>query len=217
MSATRTGRATRVTRALSTIASASIAAGVGNGAAGRGSRRLSLPGLVCLCALICALPVVAQQAGSEVGPPGVADAQEAAGEPWAIMCRALAPGRTACGLVHRQVLESGGVLLALELAGLEAGLTPVLTMSAPLGTRLRDGIALSVDGRSLGVAAFTVCVQGGCLAQVSGEEMVARLQAGEVLEMRFVLDNGSDAGQAIALSVPLSGVTRAVETVRKPG
>ena len=169
-------------------------------------------GLLSGAVVALAGSVAAQDAGSAAVP-----GDSEAGEAWAIMCRALAPGRTACGLVHRQVLESGGVLLALELAGLEAGLTPVLTMSTPLGTRLRDGIALSVDGQALGDAAFTVCVQGGCLAQVSGEEMVARLQVGAALEVRFVLDNGSDAGQAIALSVPLSGVTRAVETVRGPG
>ena len=39
--------------------------------------------------------------------------------------------------------------------------------------------------------------------------MVARLQAGAALDMRLVLDNGSDAGHAIALSVPLSGGTPA--------
>ena len=138
------------------------------------------------------------------------------------MCLALAPGRTACSLVQRQVLENGAILMALEISGLEAaagggGTVPLLTLTAPLGTRLADGMFLSVDGAELGRLAFGICRQGGCVAQLAGEEMLARLRAGIALEVRFMLEVAPDRVEEVSLSAPLDGISRAVDMIRGAG
>ena len=179
MSSARIGGTTRIASSLRAIGSGWITSGVGNGVVCRVLRSLSLPG-ACLCVLICALPVAAQQAGSEAGPAEAtdADAQAAAGEgagsSWSIACRALGPGQTACSLAQRQVLETGAVLLQLDLVGVDGRVPPALLITTPLGTHLADGVALSVDEAPLGEAVFDQCRQQGCTARFASGDLVAR-------------------------------------------
>lgn len=162
-------------------------------------------------ALATGVPLVAQEAAPAVeaavaGEPPPSD-------PWAMVCQALGPGATACGLIQRQTLEGGGVLLVLELAGLEPDRTPLLVVTTPLGTRLRDGVVLTVDGTDLARLSFEVCRQTGCVAQVSGSEVLERLRAGAAMGVRFMLETGTGEGQEIALSAPLAGIARGVDRV----
>lgn len=164
-----------------------------------------------------------EAAGGGVLPPGAPEtAKEERSAPWAIVCQALGPGRTACGLLQRQVLEGGGVLLTLEISGLEAGRDgsasePVLTLTTPLGTRLRDGLLLTVDGAELARLSFDMCLQVGCVAQLAGEAMLDRLRAGAELAVRFGIDTGGGAVEELTLSAPLTGISRGVDVVRGRG
>jgi invasion protein IalB len=161
-------------------------------------------------------PASAQESAANVPATSAAAGSEIA-DPWAMACRALGPGETVCGLMQRQTLENGGVLLVLELAGLEAERTPVLVVTTPLGVRLRDGVSLEVGSDYQQTLAFEICRQGGCIARISGEDMLGQLRAGAAMEVRFTLEAGAPEAQPITLTAPLAGITRSVDLIRGAG
>jgi invasion protein IalB len=147
--------------------------------------------------------------------PPVSDVTGAQGAspPWGIACRALAPGRTQCSLFHRQVLESGQQVLALELVGLGKGETPGLLITLPLGISLSLPPAITVDGTAPEPApGWLACTEQGCLARTEGAAMLDALTAGRTLKL--VAQTAGQGAQPLSFDIPLAGLASGLAAIR---
>jgi invasion protein IalB len=136
----------------------------------------------------------------------------ATSEPWGIACKALAPGKTACSLFHRQVTQQRAQIMAIEVIGISGDL-PALLLTAPLGTRLNDAPILSIDGQALGAQpSWRACTSEGCLARLDDPEILGRLAAGRTLQVTLPIT--TETAGDITLDVPLSGFAAALKTIQ---
>jgi invasion protein IalB len=82
-------------------------------------------------------------------------------------------------------------------------------MLLPFGLRLNAGVSMALDDEPLGESvAFTTCTQQGCLAPFAAEgDALAALQAGQVLKIGSV----SNEGENVIFAVSLAGFTSALD------
>jgi invasion protein IalB len=75
----------------------------------------------------------------------------------------------------------------LSLVLTRDGDSEILVLRAPLGLLLAEGVAVEVDGRTLGRLAFLTCEDDGCVAPVRLEDSLgSALRGGRVLELTLV-------------------------------
>lgn len=101
--------------------------------------------------------------------------------------------------------DSGQRVLSLALRSGADG-SAALTMIAPFGLRLSEGIAIDIAEDRLAQIAFRTCLPAGCIASAELDPTaLTRLSAASEAQ---VLMTG-DAGQALSLTVSLTGFAAA--------
>lgn len=85
-----------------------------------------------------------------------------------------------------------------------------IQITTPLGTVLRAGINVVIDGAEPRTGVFEVCVPSGCVVRdVMSEEFLARLKAGNTAKMTFgVVQQGQ-----LNVSISLKGFTKAFKAL----
>lgn len=154
-----------------------------------------------LAVALTASTVAAQSAGG--GP----DLIEETYRDWILRCETVAgdPQTT----LHTQVCE-----MAQELSEAEASQRvlrtsllatndgPVLTLLAPFGLRLSEGVTLSAGEQVIATLPFRTCLPHGCIATAQLDPTtLARLEAGGMIDVVLI----ADAGQPVVLAVSLDG------------
>jgi len=100
--------------------------------------------------------------------------------------------------------ESGQRILTAALRPTEDGAS--LTLVAPFGLLLDEGLGIAVDGTDLAEARFRTCLPGGCLSVVALDQArTDRLIAGQVATVRMRDTDGKD----VSLTIPLTGFAAA--------
>jgi invasion protein IalB len=158
--------------------------------------------------------------------PGLAAAQDTAQQAptetvkathgaWEVVCSTASPDD--CRL--RQVGETADgkkVLIVYigKLDGVKAdngkNIPAAIRITTPLGTILRQGLKVQIDGGEKQNAFFEVCIPSGCMvSDAISEEYLARLKAGNVAKMSFnVLQQG-----ALEVNISLKGFTKAFKAL----
>lgn len=150
--------------------------------------------------------------------PGAATAQDASGpdslteayKDWSVICRkADGAERRSCEMTQQLRRNEGGqrVFRIAVQPGTEDGGSTIV-MVAPFGLLLSEGVRLSIGETALASGGFTTCLPMGCIARAEVDAAaIARMKAGEEMTARMQ----TTTGQAVALSLSLSGFTAAWE------
>lgn len=158
-------------------------------------------GALALCSLVFFMPVsslIAQdrQFGS-----------------WGLACQALGPGRTRCALFQRFIREDGGVLAEVQIVGLEAGQTPALAITVPLGALLPSGIETNFESGVGRLVEFDRCLQRGCSARLAFDDLLQRLEQDSSMQISYELGQEGDP-RPVVIPVSLVGVREGVAAIR---
>lgn len=139
---------------------------------------------VFLLALGLAGPAAAQTAAQTAAPPAVGvqpeqDALRATHGDWELRC-AEGGAQEVCYLSQVLNNEEGDPLLRAVVRRIDGGRAQaILTVQAPLGVVLPEGLAMSIDGSEPQAAPFLYCLPNGCYAQVAvAQEGLNRLRRG---------------------------------------
>ena len=152
--------------------------------------------------------------------PGPSAAQDTAQETetvkathgaWDIVCATAKPDQ--CTLRQIGKTADGKKILVVHIRKLDGVKTQdgktfpaAIQITTPLGTILRAGVTVKVDGGEPRTGVFEVCIPSGCiLRDPMSEDFLASLKAGKVANMSFnVLQRGT-----LSVSISLKGFTKA--------
>ncbi|MHA1529740.1 MAG: invasion associated locus B family protein [Alphaproteobacteria bacterium] len=85
-----------------------------------------------------------------------------------------------------------------------------IQITTPLGTILRAGVAVKIDGGEPRTGAFEICLPSGCIIRdPMSEEFLANLKAGKAANMTFTL---LQLGE-LSVSISLKGFTKAFKAL----
>lgn len=165
------------------------------------------PCLALLLFLGLAMPASAQMLSGGPLRPGAPQAAVGAKverhRDWLLVCADGAPN-AACELQPAVAETEGPRAPAVVIVRPEAGVVPVLVVRTPLEMLLAEGIALSVDGSTLGRLAYQTCDAGGCVAPIRLEGPLAATMRGG---LTMVLRSVSRDGEATITRLSLLGLT----------
>ncbi len=145
---------------------------------------------------------------AEVGPDRVIEQYKG----WTLTCQssAAADGAAAAQLesctMEQSVRDSksGATVMKIAIAAGRAAPEPKGTIIGPFGVDLAQGVDLSVDGAPAGKLGYRTCVQGGCIADLSLDEVrLAAFRGGETLVV--TIRPADNPEKDIALTFPLAG------------
>lgn len=134
---------------------------------------------------------------------------------WDVVCTTAKPDQ--CRL--RQVGETadGKKALIVHIGKLTDAKTQdgksipaAVRITTPLGTILRAGVKIQIDGAEPQTGAFEVCIPSGCIvSDAISDEYLARLKAGTAMQMTFnVLQQGT-----VTVDISLKGFTKAFKAL----
>ena len=112
-----------------------------------------------------------------------------------------------CVLTSEARRENGDFVASAVVVQQDGGKT-VLRMGVPLGVVLFKGVDAAVDKGPAASGSYTVCLPGGCLADVNSPPgLLDQLRKGKSLSLQWTAADGSDASCA----VPLDGFAAALD------
>ena len=163
--------------------------------------------------LVLAFPiaVMAQATGQQEQQDQSVDTVKATHGDWDVVCLTADPKQ--CRLRQVGMTADGKRALVVHIAKLDGVKTQdgkiipaAIRVTTPLGTILRAGLKVQIDGAEPQTGGFEVCVPSGCIvSEPISEEFLKRLQAGNVAKMSFnVLQQG-----ALNVNISLKGFTKA--------
>ncbi|MGE0847558.1 MAG: invasion associated locus B family protein [Flavobacteriaceae bacterium] len=167
--------------------------------------------------LLVAAALAAMPSSPQAGelPGGASSLNETHGN-WRVSCRT-PEGEVRCVIAQNQVRgEQRQRVLAIELRSAQDGKAAEGTLVLPFGLKLDDGVKLAVDEAApFATLRFSTCLPAGCLVPLTfGPATVAALRQGKAVK---VMVAASDNGKAIALSIPLSGFSSALDRIAELG
>lgn len=126
---------------------------------------------------------------------------------WLVRCARVADAATgaearACEVSQELIQAETGQRILSAAFRREADGTAALTLIAPFGLNLADGVTLSVDGAELARIPFRTCLPRGCIATATLDSAALdRLGAGTQTGIGLV----ADGGEPLALNLSLAG------------
>lgn len=130
---------------------------------------------------------------------------------WQIVCPANEPAEC----VMRQVGKTPGgqdalIVLVTKLDGVTAqdgqAVPAAIRIITPLGSILRAGVQVQIDGSEPMTGSYEVCVPRGCVVEDPiSEEFLGRMKAGAVARMTFALVQQGE----VTVDISLNGFTKA--------
>ena len=133
---------------------------------------------------------------------------------WTYQCKALEASQTEAGRacqVSQELRQSqtGSRILSAAYT------SEKLTIIAPFGVKLREGVKAMAGEHELPIGSFTTCLPSiGCIAELDlGAEGLSRLLSAETLGVRLV----SAAGQQIQVNLSLDGFQSAYKRLNANG
>jgi invasion protein IalB len=142
----------------------------------------------------------------ETAAAALPDALQETYRDWLVRCEIAADAARLCSMSQELTqMQSGQRVLSVALRRGADG-TAALTVIAPFGLRLADGVAIAVDGAALLAIPFRTCLPVGCVATTELDATtIDSLGAGTAAEVTLV----SDGGEALPLAVSLAGFANA--------
>jgi invasion protein IalB len=166
----------------------------------RQGSRIALVTLV-LAANVASGPVGAQQAPT-TNPASTTQNIKTVDSGWQVICRPNQPDRTK--LICTALFETQTAAEHVRISAIEIGKTDkgyVAAVTTPLGMNLKSGIELQLDGSKFAQAAYSSCLNTGCVAEVPlTDAMYASLQKGKSLSLSFSDLQGSTLKSEAALT-----------------
>lgn len=149
-----------------------------------------------------------QEAAPSTLPGGASLVTETHGD-WTVTCTTPTSGKQCAFSQALADSQTGQRVLMLELSPPQDGAVTGMLVG-PFGLNFAKGLALSVDGETLGAPLpFLTCIPTGCLVPVSFDmAQIGRIKAGTTLT---ATGTGADTQQPVPISVSLAGFTRALE------
>jgi invasion protein IalB len=163
--------------------------------------RAVLPGLGLALALAAGPGLRAQEAGVLLP-----DTLQETYRDWVVRCEIGADAARICDMSQDlSQTQTGQRVLSVALRRGTDG-AAALTVIAPFGLRLADGVAIDVDGADLVAIPFRTCLPLGCVATTALDAAaIDSLSAGTAAEVTLVSDNG----EVLPLAVSLAGFANA--------
>jgi invasion protein IalB len=114
---------------------------------------------------------------------------------WQIRCDT-PPGakKEQCSLVQSVIApDYANVSMSVRVFKLADGQGERVDIVAPLGILVPGGLTIGIDGVNLGMAGFTRCLAGGCMAEVSrNPDLIEKLKNGKIVTFTFYFRSPQD-------------------------
>ena len=124
---------------------------------------------------------------------------------WTLQCFQASPPR--CEAFQKRKQGNTELVLWVELSQ-KRGAAPDLNVVTPLGTRLADGLSLSIDRKFSIQGKYKTCLDLGCLTHIPGNAvLIDRLMKGTLLLSTVTAANG----QKITMTLPLTGLAQSYQ------
>ncbi|MEC4592700.1 invasion associated locus B family protein [Nitrospirillum amazonense] len=151
---------------------------------------------------------------ASVAKSTAAEAQKAAGPPWAKNCAKDANGGDVCYVEQFAIANPGNaIVLHVQIGYMSADGKPVLVITVPLGTPVQPGLQLTLDGAKPIPLPLTLCQQGGCIASANlDQDVLKQFTTGKVLMVRYAKPDKTP----MDVPVQLGGLAPALQSLGPP-
>ncbi|WP_292534114.1 invasion associated locus B family protein [Methylocystis sp.] len=121
---------------------------------------------------------------------------------WELRCEKPAGASTEqCALVQRLVADdNSNVYLVVNVLKTSDGKSRLLSVIAPLGVLLPNGLGLKIDQTDIGRAGFVKCLPMGCVAEVTmDDKLIDQLKNGKIAT--FIIHQVPEEGIGLPLTL----------------
>lgn len=121
---------------------------------------------------------------------------------WELRCEKPAGASTEqCALVQRLIADdNSNVYLVVNVLKTSDGKSRLLSVIAPLGVLLPNGLGLKIDQTDIGRAGFVKCLPMGCVAEVTmDDKLIDQLKNGKIAT--FIIHQVPEEGIGLPLTL----------------